>query len=120
MLRSRGAAIVTLALLCAGGAAVFYPRPAHAQSVCGVIDVTQGQVRIRVLFAKNRAVQRYEVTKSAGTEADHDAILALTDRYGPEEVNAPPLRVLEYRDNGSGMRIPVKAVDSCGRVTAFQ
>jgi hypothetical protein len=104
-------------------AGLLFAACAHAQngasaSPCSQIVVSQGAVSYRVLFAKNGAVQRYVLVRSTGNvENDHDVLIGLQGRYGPEEVNAPPLRIVSYRQGSGGMRIPQKAVDSCGRVT---
>src|SRR5437660_1572881 len=106
MLKVRIAIAATLALLSAGLIAALTPRAAVAQSACSALLVNVSGVSVRILFASNRAVQRYEIVHSSGQEANHDAILALTQQYGPEEVNAPAMRIIEYRDAGNGMRVP--------------
>ncbi|HET7815902.1 MAG TPA: hypothetical protein VFL13_16180 [Candidatus Baltobacteraceae bacterium] len=88
---------------------------------CGVQTVNSRGALVRVYFAKNGAVQRYELARSTNNpENDHDALVDLQTKFGPEDVNAPALRIVQFRDNGSGMRVPVKAVDSCGRVISLQ
>ena len=47
------------------------------------------------------------------------ALVAAEARYGPEAINAPPVRVTSFKPGPGGMMIPDKAVDSCGRVTHF-
>lgn len=79
--------------------------------------------QIRVLWAKNGAVQRYEVVSSKGgnIEGVNDMRLDLERQLGPEGINAPPLRIISFKPSGSGgMMVPDKAVDSCGRTLSFQ
>ena len=75
---------------------------------------------IRILFAKNGAVQRYEVVSSQqNTEAENDLRLQLERAYGPAGVNAPPLKIVSFKPSSGGMMMPDKAVDSCGRTSSF-
>jgi hypothetical protein len=78
--------------------------------------------QIRVLWAKNGAVQRYEVVTSKGgnTEGVNDMRLDLERQLGPEGINAPPLRITSFKSGSGGMMVPDKAVDSCGRTLSFQ
>lgn len=88
---------------------------------CGVRTVNSRGAFFRVYFARNGAVQRYEMARSTNNpENDHDALDALIGKFGPEGTKAPPLRIVQFRDNGSGMMVPVKAVDSCGRSVSLQ
>lgn len=81
----------------------------------------QNGVQIRILFAKNGAVQRYVVVKSMDNmEAVNDMHVALQHQFGPEGVNAPPLHITSFKPGSNGMMIPDKAVDSCGRTQSFQ
>ncbi|MFN2450458.1 MAG: hypothetical protein ABR508_11835 [Candidatus Baltobacteraceae bacterium] len=109
-----------LALL--AGAALFSlgHGTATAQRPCRALLVSRAGATYRVLFAKNGTVQQYLLVRGTGnTENDHDTLVALQAEYGPEAVNAPPLRVLRYREAGGGLRVPVKAIDSCGRISSF-
>jgi hypothetical protein len=78
--------------------------------------------QIRVLWAKNGAVQRYEIVTSKGgnTEGVNDMQVDLERQFGPEAVNAPPLRIISFKPGSGGMMIPDKAIDSCGRTLSFQ
>jgi hypothetical protein len=79
-------------------------------------------VQIRILWAKNGAVQRYQVVDSKeNPEQVNNMVKDLESTYGPEGVNAPPLRIVSFKPGGSGgMMIPDKAIDSCGRTLSFQ
>ena len=79
-------------------------------------------ISVRVLFAKNGAVQRYIVVENDthNQEDANDAILDLQKRFGPEGSSAPPLRVVSFKQGDGGMMIPDKAIDSCGRTLSFQ
>lgn len=93
---------------------------AAAQGPCGEVSYNSMGVSYRVLFAKNGSVQQYLLAKSShNTEKDHDVLKELQARYGPEAVNAPPVQITDFRQGPSGMMIPDKAVDSCGRVVHF-
>ncbi len=88
---------------------------------CAQQTVTEKNVSYRVFFAKNGAVQRYVLAGgSQNEENDHDALMALEARFGPAGVNAPPERIVAYKTGEGGMKIPLKTVDSCGRVTKLQ
>jgi hypothetical protein len=116
----RPLAISTAALLALLSGA---PAGAAGGSSCGVLTVNaQGGVGYRVLFAKNGAVQRYVLFRTSHNTEDDDAALRhLVTAYGPEAVNAPPLRILSFRPSpGGGFQVPDKAVDSCGRVSHFR
>jgi len=78
-------------------------------------------VAIRVLFAKNGAVQRYDVVNSkANPESVNDLRLRLEQLYGPAGVNAPPVSIVSFKKGAAGgMMVPDKAVDSCGRTSSF-
>ncbi len=107
--------------------AVFCAVPLPAQAVtagpsCGErLEKNNRGIAIKILFAKNGAVQRYVVVDSQeNTEAANDMRLELESRFGPADVNAPPLRILSFKPGEGGMMIPDKAVDSCGRTLSFQ
>jgi hypothetical protein len=79
-------------------------------------------VSIRVLFANNGYVQRFVVVAGMDNpENANDAVKSLELTYGEAGSNAPPLKVISYKpsDNGGGMLIPDKAIDSCGRTLSF-
>ena len=101
--------------------------PGHAATTgpsCGQRDVhlaSEG-VSIRILFAKNGAVQRFLVTQGTDQpETVNNELIVLTHQYGPAGVNAPPLKIISFRkgDGEGGMMVPDKAVDSCGRTLTF-
>jgi hypothetical protein len=103
----------------------FFASPAQAVTQgpsCGEQLFTNPQgLQIRVLWAKNGAVQRYIVVKSDGnTEGINDMRLDLQRQLGPEGDNAPPLRIVSFKPGTGGMMIPDKAIDSCGRTLSFQ
>ncbi|MDQ2872533.1 MAG: hypothetical protein M3R35_05345 [Candidatus Eremiobacteraeota bacterium] len=104
--------------------AVFFALPGSAASgnACKDLNVRDDAgIEYRVLFAKNGAVQRFQLIKSSkNPERDHDAALRLERRFGPPEVNAPPLTIVGFRKTSTGMLTPAKAVDSCGRITRFK
>jgi hypothetical protein len=79
-------------------------------------------IQIRVLWAKNGAVQKFEIVDSKENPEDvNDMEKDLERTYGPEGTNAPPLRIVSFKQGGSGgMMVPDKAVDSCGRTISFQ
>ena len=101
----------------------------------GVVAVTAGPscgarlikndeqgLAIRILFAKNGAVQRYEIARGRdNTESVNDMLLGLEHQFGPAAIDAPPLKIVSFKksDGGGGMMIPDKAVDSCGRTLSF-
>jgi hypothetical protein len=90
---------------------------------CGERLVTNDKgVQIKILFAKNGAVQRYVVvTSQDDMEAVNDMHIDLAHQFGPEAINAPPLRIVSFKPGASGgMMVPDKAVDSCGRTQSFQ
>jgi len=110
-----GSALVA-ALLCARPATAFSPGPACGEKT--ILSPTG--VGFRILFANNGTVQQYLVTaKSEDPEAVNDARLALESTYGPAGVNAPPLKIISFRNTGGGMQVPDKAIDSCGRTLDF-
>lgn len=115
-------AIVAVAVGCA---MVQMRAPAAAVTAgpsCGM-QVANGDkgISIRILFAKNGAVQRYEVINSQeNEEAVNDFRIALERQYGPAGVDAPPLHIISFKPGPSGgMMMPDKAVDSCGRKLSF-
>ena len=99
--------------------------PAHAAAsgpACGEKLFTNDDgLQIRVLWAKNGAVQRYVIVQDhENPERANDMKLDLEKAYGPEGVDAPPLRIVSFKPGGSGgMMIPDKAIDSCGRTLSF-
>jgi hypothetical protein len=104
-----------------------FSAPAYADAALGptcgekMIKSPTG-VSVRVLFANNGWVQRYEVvTGSDNPENANDTLKALEATYGQAGVNAPPLKVISYKpsDNSGGMQVPDKAIDSCGRTLSF-
>ena len=100
------------------------PAPAlSAGPACGEKSFTSPTgVGFRILFANNGTVQQYVVTaKADNPEAVNDARISLENTYGPAGVNAPPLKVISFKpsDNGGGMMVPDKAIDSCGRTLDF-
>jgi len=100
--------------------ALSQPPAAAAEQSCGETTFTSDGVEFRVLFAKNGAVQQYLLQHSSqNQEHDHDALLAAQAKYGPEAVNAPPVRVVSFKPGDGGMMLPDKAMDSCGRITHF-
>ncbi|HTX56803.1 MAG TPA: hypothetical protein VMD47_06835 [Candidatus Acidoferrales bacterium] len=78
-------------------------------------------IQIRVLWAKNGAVQRFEVVDSKeNPEETNDMKVDLERVYGDEGAGAPPLQIVSFKPGGSGgMMVPDKAVDSCGRTISF-
>jgi hypothetical protein len=109
-------------------AVVFWAVPMPAQAVtagpsCGEkLEKNEKGLTINVLFAKNGAVQRYEVVDSKeNQEAANDMIVDLQKTYGLAGVNAPPLHIVSFKAGGEGgMMVPDKAIDSCGRTIPFQ
>lgn len=118
--------LVRVLALCALLAPSLFALPAPAATTgpsCGEHLYTDpAGVQIRVLFAKNGSVQRYEIVKSLeNPEAVNDMEKDLEHTFGPEGSNAPPLRIVSFKPGSSGgMMIPDKAVDSCGRTLSFQ
>lgn len=86
--------------------------------------IKQKDVEIKILFAKNGAVQRYLV--ASGAEGDMEGVndlrITLQKEYGPADIDAPPLRIVSFKPSpgGGGMSVPDKAIDSCGRTLSFQ
>lgn len=79
-------------------------------------------IQIRVLWAKNGSVQRFEIVDAKeNPEEVNDMEKDLEKVYGPEGTNAPPLRIVSFKPGTSGgMMVPDKAVDSCGRTLSFE
>ena len=101
-------------------ATLSHPSRAVAAQSCGETTFASNGVVFKVMFARNGAVQQYLLAQSSHyQERDHDALVAAEARYGPEAINAPPVRVTSFKPGPGGMMIPDKAVDSCGRVTHF-
>lgn len=84
--------------------------------------VTNGKgTAIKILFAKNGAVQRYLVLNAnENVEEAYDLRLGLEQRYGPAELNAPPMHIVSFKRGSGGLMMPAKAIDSCGRTLSFQ
>jgi hypothetical protein len=98
------------------------PASAAGGPSCGMQTFKSPEgVVIRALFAKNGSVQRYEIVSSqANMESVNDMRLSLERQYGPEAVDAPPLRITSFKKSGGGgLMVPDKAVDSCGRTLSF-
>lgn len=97
---------------------------ANAGPSCGEKVVKSKDVEIKILFAKNGAVQRYLV--ASGAEGDMEGVndlrISLQKQYGPADIDAPPLRIVSFKPapGGGGMSVPDKAIDSCGRTLSFQ
>jgi hypothetical protein len=90
---------------------------------CGEHLYTNDQgIQIRVLWAKNGAVQRFEIVEAKeNPEEVNDMEKDLEKVYGPEGTDAPPLRIVSFKPGtNGGMMVPDKAVDSCGRTLSFQ
>ncbi len=97
-----------------------YSQQTGSGQTCGESNFTSDGVTWRVIFAKNGAVQQYLLASSShNQEHDHDALLAAQAKYGPEAIDAPPVRIISFKSGDGGMMIPDKAVDSCGRITHF-
>ncbi|MDP9110316.1 MAG: hypothetical protein M3M96_01600 [Candidatus Eremiobacteraeota bacterium] len=109
----------------AGCCIVTFGAPAAAVTAgpsCGMqVANSDKGISVRILFAKNGAVQRYEVVNSPeNEEAVNDFRIALERQYGPAGVDAPPLRIVSFKQGTSGgMMMPDKAIDSCGRKLSF-
>lgn len=103
-------------LLSAAPAQAITPGPSCSERV-----VKGDDVAIRVFFARNGTVQRYDVVTSHGNpEAENQLRLALERVYGPAGVNAPPVQIVSFKHGKSGnLMVPDKAVDSCGRTSSF-
>jgi len=117
-----GLVLVAAAALFRG--ALIRPAAAAAGPSCGVRVVhLPGNVVFRILFAKNGAVQQYVLVSSdRNPELVNDRKKFIERQFGPEAVNAPPLRIIAFKPapGGGGLMIPDKAVDSCGRTLTFQ
>ncbi len=111
------------ALLALFGSLLLPARAATTGPSCGDHLYTNDKgIQIRVLWAKNGAVQKFEIVDSKENPEDvNDMEKDLERTYGPEGTNAPPLRIVSFKQGGSGgMMVPDKAVDSCGRTISFQ
>jgi hypothetical protein len=111
------------ALLALFGLLALPARAVTAGPSCGEHLYTNDQgIQIRVLWAKNGAVQKFEIVESKeNPEEVNNMEKDLESTYGPEGSNAPPLKIVSFKPGGSGgMMIPDKAVDSCGRTLSFQ
>jgi hypothetical protein len=88
---------------------------------CGEKVITSPSgIAFRILFANNGTVQQYIVTAGADNpELVNDARIALENTYGPEGIDAPPLKIIAFKPGGNGMQVPDKAIDSCGRTLTF-
>ena len=111
-----------LALLCA---LAFTMTPSTADTAgpsCGeqLVKNEKG-IQIKILFAKNGAVQRYVIVESQENVEDANGLeLELEKHWGPPAVNAPPMHIVSFKPGSGGMSIPDKAIDSCGRTLSFQ
>lgn len=118
-------AVVTLAVWAAPGSALAKISGRSCQVLNYTLPVMSPGLKhefvtYRVYFANNGAVQMYSMVHSSqNAEADHTALLSIQKRYGLEFVNAPPLRIIDYKKKSATFAIPEKAVDSCGRITYF-
>ena len=111
------------ALLALAGTFALPARAATTGPSCGDHLFTNDLgIQIRVLWAKNGAIQKFEIVDSKeNPEEVNDMEKDLERTYGPEGTDAPPLRIVSFKPGGSGgMMIPDKAVDSCGRTLSFQ
>ncbi len=111
------------ALLALFGLLMLPARAATAGPACGEHLYTNDQgIQIRVLWAKNGAVQRFEIVDAKeNPESVNDMEKDLEKVYGPEGSNAPPLRIVSFKPGSNGgMMVPDKAIDSCGRTLSFQ
>lgn len=120
-----GLTLLAVVLLGAALDLLISPTPAPAfilGQACGQRTVrSPSGIVFRIDFARNGAVQRYEVLHGrANMEAVNDARMDLEHTYGPAGVNAPPVRIVKYKTASSGgMMLPAKAIDSCGRSISF-
>lgn len=113
-----GAFLALFGLLALPARAVTATGPA-----CGEKVFTNPQgLQIRVLWAKNGAIQRFDIVDSKDNPEElNDMEKDLERSYGPEGANAPPLRIVSFKPGASGgMMVPDKAIDSCGRTLSFQ
>ena len=97
-------------------------RAAMSGKSCGVQQLKNEQgIVMRILFAKNGAVQQYQVVDAQeNMEGVHDFRVRLENQYGPAGINAPPLKIVSYKKGaGGGLMLPDKAMDSCGRTVDF-
>jgi hypothetical protein len=100
--------------------------PARAATLgpsCGEKLFTNDQgIQIRVLWAKNGAIQRFDVVDAKENPEELNNMEKDIEKvYGPEGTNAPPLKIVSFKPGASGgMMVPDKAVDSCGRTLSFQ
>ena len=95
---------------------------ADAGPACGEQLVKNDNgIQIKILFAKNGTVQRYQILNDQeNVEQANDMLITLEQRYGSAGVNAPPLHIVSFKKGSGGMMLPDKAVDSCGRTLSFQ
>ena len=88
---------------------------------CSVQTFIVRGVKYQVQFARNGAVQRYVISgNTQNEESNHDALESLQNRFGPEGLNAPPVRIIAFKTGYGGMKIPTKTIDSCDRITTMQ
>uniref|UniRef100_E6Q7C6 Uncharacterized protein n=1 Tax=mine drainage metagenome TaxID=410659 RepID=E6Q7C6_9ZZZZ len=124
IVRSALLGLVLVAAVALLHGALIRPAAAAAGPSCGVRVVhLPGDVVFRILFAKNGAVQQYVLVSSdKNPELVNDRKKFIERQFGPEAVNAPPLRIVAFKaaPGGGGLLIPDKAVDSCGRTLTFQ
>ena len=95
---------------------------ADAGPACGEQLVKNDNgIQIKILFAKNGTVQRYQILNDQeNVEQANDMLISLEQRYGSAGVSAPPLHIVSFKKGSGGMMLPDKAVDSCGRTLSFQ
>ncbi len=114
---------IAAAAACCGIVLLWAPASALTSGPSCGVETANGDkgISIRILFAKNGAVQRYEVVNSQeNEEAVNDFRIALERQYGPAGVNAPPLHIVSFKQGPSGgMMMPDRAIDSCGRKLSF-
>jgi hypothetical protein len=117
-----GLVVVALALAIVFAFAGRPLRAATPGPACGeqLVKSDKG-IQIKVLFARNGAVQRYLVlTTHKNVEDATDLRLDLEKHFGPAGIDAPPLQIVSFRPGSGGLQIPDKAIDSCGRKLSFQ
>lgn len=128
MHRYRVLAAASICALAAAAASFAFARPRAAAVAAAGAGAPCSQQTYRspdgvvfnILFAKNGAVQRYVLVHSYNNvERDNAVRTQLEARYGPEGIDAPPIRIVSFSRGSNGMSIPDKAIDSCGRTIAF-
>lgn len=117
-----GLFVAPLALAIAFAFAGMPSRASTAGPSCGEqLEKNDKGIQIKILFAKNGAVQQYQVVNSQeNVEDTNDMRKELELHFGPAGIDAPPLRIVSFKPGSGGMQIPDKAIDSCGRTLSFQ